>query len=504
MSASSSIPVVSACVALMFLCGDWSSNPVVAADAGKDPVSERLSATVAALRTEGVKLTAADFHATSSDDPPRAVTEAGPEFVEVWREYRRASSLKRSLKPETRDLMKNVLEHEDEYSRLWRALLDGPAPPKPEQVARFYFNDYGWCGQDGEAFAQANRRATLLACLQNRQWGDAVAMVLNSIGSDTVRADLLTALGFDWRKVIAGAWLDGKYRMLERLCKDPSDATAQLVIHWAELHCDEMVARRESVSRGYTTDSVMTPEYPALELLHLLAPGKDVQPQTKERIAAFLHHNATRLYDARQWLQRPPLGTASSLKPIARAALQHERNDVRQLAERVLYEAGETDAKAEVRPSAQFRLFINRNLWAPSGSAESSARLGFSVRYGPAGSPQGIATGVQVGRDGLITVNRDHFSWAGTVREASLDLRPSSFDHAASPEDPWVRAMIPLPPAYGAITDLKVETVSVTVAPRFPRPIREYANAVTTIEFTPADDDREPGASSPFYQIKGR
>jgi hypothetical protein len=98
-------------------------------------------------------------------------------------------------------------------------------------------------------------------------------------------------------------------------------------------------------------------------MLHLLTPGNDVTEATKERIAAFLHANAIRLRDAGFWLSQSPPGTAKWLKPIARAALQHERNDVRKMGEQMLRDAGEVDVTAELRPPARYRLFVNGELW---------------------------------------------------------------------------------------------------------------------------------------------
>ena len=481
----------------------WCMGLATPGEERKDRVLENLESTVTGLRTAGVKLTDADFEPVANDEPPAAVTAAGPEFVTVWREYRRAMALKKKLLPQPQR-GKNVLEQSGEYGRLVGELLDGANPPTPEQIAQFFYSDYSWCGTDSGTFASANQQAILLACLRHRRFGEAVEMLLNSTGSAKLRAELLTALGFDSRKIVVGAWLDGRYGMLENLCKDGTEEMARLVLRWAELHWDEAVAKREEDKRLNVARFASGPQLPALELLTLLGEDNAVTPATKERIAAFLHANAIRLYDADAWLQKPPPGAAQWLKPIARAALQHERNEVRKLGEKVLRDAGEPDAKTELRPSARYRLFVNGLRW-PQGMPDVDYRqLGLDVKYRPGGRSLGLATSADPDREGVITTDPDHFTPAELVRGAHFYAMPNTLKKPASPAEPWIRAELPLPPAFGQTTDIRIETVEVTIAPHFPRPAQDYDASVTEVGFTWSEVGRQPDENSHVYHLTGR
>jgi hypothetical protein len=55
-----------------------------------------------------------------------------------------------------------------------------------------------------------------------------------------------------------------------------------------------------------------------------------------------------------------------------------------------------------------------------------------------------------------------------------------------------IRAKIPLPPAFGQTTDVRIETVAVTIRPRFPRPAKEYEGTVTEVDFTWTEEGRQP------------
>ncbi|MDQ3623538.1 MAG: hypothetical protein M3463_13785, partial [Verrucomicrobiota bacterium] len=170
-----------------------------------------LKSEIATLRSEGVTLTDADFEPLKDAQPPQAVAAAGPEFVAAWREYRRAMSLKKKSTPlQARAARgKNIVIEGAEYSRLMEQLLSGAKPPLPDELAPFYYNDFNWCGTDMLRFAHGHSQAVLLAALRHKHFGDALQMAMPSSGESELLADLLTALGFNWRKVLIGAWLDG-------------------------------------------------------------------------------------------------------------------------------------------------------------------------------------------------------------------------------------------------------------------------------------------------------
>jgi hypothetical protein len=418
-----------------------------------------------------------------------------------------------------RDPKANAFKAEKEYQQLIDQLVGGENPPAPEQLTRFYDVDGSFCGNGTMDFYYYHEQAILLAYLRNRRFGEAAKMVLEpwGAGEDHMQEDLVTAFGFDWHRVVAGAWLNGKSSpmfgngvWLDRLCRHANDEAAQLVLRWAQLHWDEEVAKRgdDRQTPVYSLDD--TPQLPSFELLDLLNPGNAVADPMRERIAAFLNANGKRLYDIDVWIHHLsglPKGTASWLRPLLRAGLQNEKNEVRSLAERMLHEAGEPEAKAELREPPGFRLFVNGQTWPDFVDGlrprdfrpdldlyvEYSVTMGITSRGGSS-APNG---------EGIIKPDPDAFIPPERVRRAYFHSCPSSIGPGSSnPRAPWIRAEIPLPPAFGATTDIRVDTVAVTIQPRFPRPLAEYKGKVTWVEFGFTEDGRSNPRLSK-YRLEG-
>jgi hypothetical protein len=470
---------------------------VSAQTAPKDGIRERVEVAASALRSAGVQLKAEDFEQNSPTDPPAAVASAGEEYGAAWREYQRALSLKsKSIAPAPGERGKNVLLNLDNYSRLISSLLNSDQPPQPEELGQFFYSDYSWCGTDTGTFAEENRQAILLACLRNKRYGEAVRVLMAAAGNNKVKADVLTALGFDARKVVAGAWLAGQYGNLENLCTEGSEYAARLALRWAELHWEEAVAKQEG--RSGQIHMSKEPQVPAFELLQLLRDGNEVRSETKQQISEFLSKNATRLHDHQLWLERARPGTGKWLVGIARDALQHDKNAVRKLGEKVLEDAGEPDVRAELHPSPRYRLFVNGELW-PLDKRGGYSQLGLSVKYQSNG---GLATDASPDNSGVITVDPDHFPRQEQVSEAYFYSWPSSLAKPVSVSDPWIRAEIPLPPAFGETSDIRVETVRLTIKPKLPRPAADYEGKITEMDFGVSERDVPP--SSPrLYLISG-
>ena len=479
--------------------------PIEAMAAERDSrVIEKLRKTISELRTAGAKLTDADFNPLKVEHPADAVAAAGPEYVAAWREYRRAMSFRtKSDAQPVGEQRKKATTGREEYQRLLGELLKGDKPPTPEQLAQSYFSDDSLSEYVRDVFAADHGRAFVLACLQHRRFGDVVRIVMLTGDDDGIFPALLTALGFEWRKVFAGGWLDGNSWMLKSICKDAFEETAQLVVRYAERHWDEAVAQREKERRTRVYGKVISPQMPAIELLHLLKSDNSVALATKEHLASFLNANATRLFDSRVWLlklARMPRGTVKWLKPMVHAALKHEKNEVRSLAERILHEDGETDVKAELRPPPRFRLFVDGQAWPDfvKGLLREGEmggfrpNLGLSVDYLPGGEFSGLATSPGSNRESLIEPDADAFIPPERVRRAHFYSFPDSYSGPQpwNPEAPWIRAEIPLPPAFGQTTDVRIETGAVTIQPRFTQPARNYDKAVIFVEFGYSEDER--------------
>lgn len=466
----------------------------------KDAVRERVEAMASDLRREGVQLTAEDFEQTSPADPPAKVAAAGEDYVAAWREYQRALSLKekRRAAPQAEPAMNAGLNLE-EYSRLTNALLNSDQPPQPEELSKFFYSDYSWCGTDSGVFAKKNQQMVLLACLRNKRYVEAVRQLMGEAGDSKVKADVLAALGFDARKVVAGAWLAGKYDHLEALCTEGSEYAAKLALRWAELHWEDAVAKKAQKGSGYYVVGNEI-QVPALELLQLLRDGNEVRLETKQQISEFLSKNATRVYDHQIWLQNARAGAGKWLVGIAREALKHDKNAVRQLGEKVLRDAGEQDVRAELQPSARYRLFVDGELW-PLAKRGGYSHLGLSVQYQSNQPGEGLAAPAFSDNSGVITVDPDHFS-RQRVRDAYFYSRPSSIPKVINVSDPWIRAKIPLPPAFGETTDIRIETVRLTIKPKLPRAATEYEGKTTEVDFGVSENDQPP-SSPTLYPIDG-
>ncbi len=211
-------------------------------------------------------------------------------------------------------------------------------------------------------------------------------------------------------------------------------------------------------------------------------------------------------YDARIWLREVPPGSAEWLKPIARAALHHERNDIRLMGENVLRAAGEMDAKAELRPPALYRLFVNGELWRTEPRLGGRRAVQLKVKQAPGGSQNALVTnGYSNQQEGVIHVASDDFAPSARVVSATLCASPSfQDDESALPAEPWIHAKIPNPPAFGKTTDLPVETVEVTIRPRYPRPVKNYDGAISEVGFGWAEKGVQPADTACIYHLTGR
>ncbi len=243
-------------------------------------------------------------------------------------------------------------------------------------------------------------------------------------------------------------------------------------------------------------------QFPDRHLVLFLDPGNSVTLATKEKISAFLNANATRLHDEGVWLRPLPKGAEKWLKPIALAGLQHEKNKVRRRAAAVLREAGEVAALIE-RPPARYRLFVDEQLWRSERMSRGYRHLGLNVTWHSLTHPGGLATSVDPDRDGVISVDPDHLIPLERVRAAHFYAAPDTISKPTRPDQPWIRAEIPLPPIFGETRDIRVTTVPVEIRPQFPRPPRDYEGAITKVGFTWAKDDRIPNDSSHVYHITG-
>src|SRR5262245_45386631 len=124
-------------------------------------------------------------------------------------------------------------------------------------------HEYAECGEGMSRFAEINEQAVLLAYLRHKRYGEAARLSLSGIVPGDLRDRLLTTLGFNPLKVLAGAWLSSKYGNLEKLCEGGSDYGARLTLRWAELHWDDAVESRKR--HGYVPVG-KEPEIPGLEL----------------------------------------------------------------------------------------------------------------------------------------------------------------------------------------------------------------------------------------------
>lgn len=494
--------------AICLLLGWFLFDPTLApADQEPGSVRKKIDSVIADLPAAG--RTAAIASPLPSRHIPQAITEAvaaaGPEFVAALGEYQRATAAKKSAHELFEGFAKlfegnaggvaskknyNIYNGSAEYEDLIDRLVSGENPPEPEMLVGYYaIEPNSFCAFDG--LEKFNHEAIILACLRHRRYGEAVQLAFDS--QDSRLADqLLTALGYDPRKVRMGAWLAGGDGALEILGKNPSDDTARLLLQWAKLHWAEGVAQRAAnvASRDFPK---LTPQLPTRALCQMLAAGNAVTPETKKSIADFLQANATKLTDVEVWLWNLQNGEARWLKPLVVEGLRHDRNDVRKMAEQALRNSGEFDLKAELLPSPRYRFIVNGEQWGKD-QLKVGPRLKINAYHG--------RDAVDLDQQGTMTVERDDFTRLSSIEDAWLIVAPRDVTKPASPADPWIRAALPLPPAFGEVTDLRVDTLPVTIVPKFPRPMREYRNSLTRVEFV-RDEDGQTAFDHPhFYYLE--
>lgn len=430
--------------------------------------------------------------AGGSEEPPTTIMSAGPEFVAVWREYRRACSPP-GPSPEIYNLPdgKNAgTTGYVPYQRLVGELLAGTNLPSSKEFEGFYCVTGGFCGNAGDWFYGSQYYAMVLADVKGGRLREAAGRMLDNPDCERPFARLLTLMGCDRAKVLAGRWLSGELYTLEAVCAEGSDAGAQMVLRWAELHWGEAVAASKEERRTRALKVSGEPQVPTLELLKLLRSDNAVSTETKQRVASFVNSHIPSLEEVGGWLgvwlADAPTGSERLLKPLALAALQGPRNRDRLLGENALRAAGDSEAKAVLHPGPRYRVFINGKLWR-QGQPDSPQELTGWVRYSGALGCTGSSLRIVGNADGVIELDADAFTPPEDVRGVSFGWEPYTRPKALSPADAWIRTEVPLPVRPGEIVDLPVKTVAVTIRPHFPpRRGKQWAIGVM-LEFGPLE-----------------
>ncbi|MDB6173219.1 MAG: hypothetical protein JWL59_2530 [Chthoniobacteraceae bacterium] len=473
----------------------------IAALRGPDPVLPKLESAIATLKAGGLRLSEADFDLQPEQKPPPMIEAAGPEFVAAWREFRRAASLRKKLVPDQWGL--DIRSHDADavagYARLLRKASDDEALSQPEDFPQLKYVSGFWCGTEPFNFEAYNNRMRLLfACVRNRRFGDAFELLSASGTLGKGFMSFVEALGFDSQKILLGAWLHGNPTALETFSQNATDASARLILRWAKLHVKEVAA----LGAGHTESKfrkTVEPQVPGRELLNLLRPTTAVSMAAKEEIAAFINSEEVGLRTPRYWLGNQPAAGLKWLKPIARVALLDGDYDTRQCAEQVLVASGEGTLKTELSESVRFRLLLNGKQWGSKREPGFSG-LKFNVNRYPGANSPGMAWNARVDGEGIISNSDGAFIPPSDISRAYIYSLPSE---VPSPADPWFCASVPLPPRFGQVTELKAETVEVTIRPRLPRPDSEYARMATEVEFGWAADEAHSRSTTRIYRVQG-
>lgn len=455
-----------------------------------DVLGKKIAAAVKELSPAEAVLKPADFDESLMQDPPSDVTSAGPEFVAAWREFQRAMCVRRPKGAGGAIVQINAASSAGraQYGNLLQQLLHGTTPPAPETFDCFDWRDNSWCGTPAMEFWTMKLEATILAHLRNRQPAGALYLILRTWShSHEVCTELLERSGFDPDLVNIGGWLASGLDLapgdldrcavgfdLENISKQGTEKTARLLLQWAEANWpDEAALRKIKAQRAR---GKLAP--PTTSLLHFFAKDKAISAETKKRLAALINARGREVDDDRDWLRLVPEGAAPFFKSLAHQVIKEGTNESKMMALKVLRQAGEDDVAVQWRQAPSYQVFVNGALWRLEAASECG--LNVVLNY-----PSRTETSREAAPDmqGMISLNPDWF--------AAHDLLSAAFVSRAHDANdttrPWFTARIPLPPRDGETTVLHVETIPITIRPRFPRPDTVYQGHTTRLEFCFSD-----------------
>ncbi len=459
-----------------------------------ESIQDRLKAEterIAAELAEGSRLVPPGLPPEEGEqEPPRLIQSAGEDFVRAWRSWNTVSlpSPRRAISPAAPP-EKRINVHEDSppfYDLLTRTIEAEP-PPKPEEYARFIYNGFDGCANGVMHFEWLSERGHTLSLLRSGEHFDALKQLSGQPGF--ARDNLLRAYGIDPEEFEIGRWLH-KLCMPDGLCRQGGEKTAAMLLKWAKLRWDAEFARIEEARKTRFHPGHDEPYFPRLDLILLLRPDNGVTDETKGKIARFIETKGLEMFPLADWIRSTPRGSEKWMVSLARQGLGHELNEVRTRSSRILTAAGIEHSAPELRPAPQFRITVNGKPWpGDTGLTGWEARPpGMSFDYGEPGHEGGVAFGVEKVEEGLFTVDSDRFFEEKHIRNAKVYRMPPSGMFPTSASSPWLRASVSLPVKPGAIHEINIETIQMTIKPVLPK-ARTGDGNVMEIEFDRADGE---------------
>ncbi len=429
---------------------------------------------------------------TDGQVPPETITKAGQEFVKVWTVWRQISEPR--PKPKTKEPGSpdpkpiNADQERELFDKLLLRTIAANPPVDPAEYSRFTYSSLDWCGDGAMAFSRDFQQGYVLALLRA---GDPFAALQNLSDSPGPALDnLLRAFGTDPEEFAIGQWL-GHRGLPDKICRSGGEKTASMILAWMEMRWEEEAARRKEKVYSHPPDE---PHFPrAGDIMQLLRSGNKVTDETKAKIARFIGTNGTRMEPISYWIYSSPKGSAKWLAGLATTGLTDPLNRTRTKSSQILTTAGIDHQIPELRPAPLFRVSVNgelRNDFTPGISFGYAAGGGRALRLNPA-------------PDGLFTTDPDHFFDNGPVTHAEVYRLPGAGGKPLSPHDPWLHAQVPLPPKFGAVTDIPIVTTEVTIQPRFPSSPPPAEDDITEIEFDRQSPGHTPDGSINYYHVKG-
>lgn len=420
--------------------------------------------------------------------PPVSVSEAGEDFVELWRLYHNVTAKRSDIEEEMPVKAKdgkfiNAYEEWEKFDVLLKRTINDEPPPDPAEYERFIYSSLDWCGDGAGQYSGYYLNGHALALLRNGKAAEALHF-LAARGSGKVDL-LLPALGIDGEKYRIAEWLAKRSHPNDSF-KAGGEYTAKMMLNWIDVHYDDELKRQQNEKAGIR-DALPRdmPYFPGSGITQMLRPENGVTEQTKSRIVEYIETKGVKIFPIGQWLDSVPKGAETRMVPVVRLGLEASMNRERNKAASILTKAGVEFEPPTLRPDPRFRIFVNGKAWPGDGTGHLRFSLNIKLERGGvfSGNPKGFL-------DGLMICEADNFIEYEPIKSAEI------YSH------PYVRGRIKLPIDFDKINTVKVETWKLTVRPNFRDLAKVPEKPIYAVELDRFEEGQKPEASLSFKIVE--
>jgi hypothetical protein len=445
-------------------------------------------------------------HSADLPSPPPEVEAAGKDFVNAWNVWTRIMSNPPSETKPAPDEMHLINAATDRrFGDLLKRALAASPPPDPSEFDRFTYSDGSFCA-DGMLYHERLKiNGMALTLLRHGRHFEALREL--SAYDEAVIAPLLKAFNVEPEKFRFGAWLDKKLPS-EDLCSSGGERTARMMLEWVQKHLEKITKEGGALPSSDPFDHSSDLLCPRYELMQFLRPGNGVTDETKTRYAEFIETRGLQIYPLERWLNLCPKGAEKWLVALAKKGLAGELNGVRKRSSYLLKIAGVEHDKPAMTPDFRFQVSMNGKPWTGEFVSKwaSGSGLNVSLEFEPKpGVFKGTCEGLKVldsqTRD-LMSGDADGFLGKGPIRKASVSRFPVSIGQGeVSPIEPWLRADLSLPVAFGQFNRVDFITTDFTIAPQFPDRPGKNEDLFYEVNFGLSE---ESGSAAVTYRVRNK